>query len=178
MWKGFLVCSLCSLREDLLYFVNKEVQVGHGDDRQHHLGGPGLRSKIVVRNTKLPAGTRWQRDSQAAGPTRLTPSPGWWWSRWTSAWRWGWAAGRCWRPAWWTRRPARPSPPPQAEPGLRRGRETEADRILHMISGDQDWVVLPHNILTILFQDNSKPVSPLSFKKHGFNLSLTKFYVY
>ena len=59
-----------------------------------------------------------------------------------------------------------------------RGRETEADRILHMISGDQDWVVLPHNILTILFQDNSKPVSPLSFKKHGFNLSLTEFYVY
>ena len=38
MWKLFLVCSLCSLQEDLLNFVNKEVQVGHGEDRQHDLG--------------------------------------------------------------------------------------------------------------------------------------------
>ena len=55
----------------------------------------------------------------------------------------------------------------------------------HIISWLKDLVMsllpghlLPHNILTILFQVNSKPVPPLSSKKHGFNLSLTKFYDY
>ena len=53
MWKLFLVPSLCCLQVDLLDLVNKEVEVGHSDNREHDLEGRGVRSEIVVRNKKL-----------------------------------------------------------------------------------------------------------------------------